>query len=426
MARRRSQRRTRKSAPPKFSTLVALLLVLGGLWLYQNGYLDRWLSAVAGTEAPAVEAPEVTEDGAFARPAPSPQPAVTQAPAPSISTPAPEDAIETEALRGFRDAWYQVYFTKPAYPERAAGRFGGLDETLAADIDGAVERVDLATFDLDLPRVVDALIRARQRGVVVRVAIDGENLETPEVAKLTGDLQNTGIPVFIDQRQAFMHNKFLILDHQVVWTGSANLTVNDVYRNNNNMLRIVEPSLAANYTAKMDDLMAGTGGTAGDSVVVNPTIEFDDASLTTLFAPDDPITDAIVAHLNAAQQRVEVLAFAYTSDPIAEAMIGAKQRGVAVRVVMESRNSKGTGSEFEPLQNAGIDVHTDGNCYIMHNKTIIIDGQTVITGSFNFTRSAEKQNDENLVVVRDIGLAARYTEEFERIYGQAMQPTRCG
>lgn len=430
MTRRRSHRRARprlqEGIPPKFNTLLVVLLVLGALWLYQNGYFDRFLTAVPGIETPAVEAPELREDGTRADPDQAPEPVVSQPPAPSSPAASPEAVIETAALRGFRGPWYQVYFTKPAYPERPANRFGGVDETIAADIDRAVERVDLAIFDLDLSRIVEVLVRARERGLAVRVAIDGENLETPEVAKATGALEQVGIPVFVDQRDAFMHNKFLILDNAVVWTGSANLTVNDVYRNNNNMLRIVEPGLAANYTAKMDDLMAGSAGTVGDSVVVNPVLVVGEATVTTLFAPDDPVTSQIVTRLNSAQQRIDVLAFAYTSDPIAAAMIAARERGVAVRGVVESRNSKGSGSDFQALQKAGIDIHGDGNCYIMHNKTIIIDGQTVITGSFNFTRSAETQNDENVLIIDESSLAARYAEEFERVYAQALQPTRCG
>jgi phosphatidylserine/phosphatidylglycerophosphate/cardiolipin synthase-like enzyme len=145
-----------------------------------------------------------------------------------------------------------------------------------------------------------------------------------------------------------------------------------------------------------------------------------------MFAPDDPITDEVVARIQAAQQRVDVLAFAFTSDPIAQAMIDARTRGLAVRAVMENRNSKGTGSEFATLQGGNVDVHRDGNCYIMHSKTIIIDGRIVITGSFNWTRAAQQQNDENVLIIEDPGLAARYLEEFERVYNQALQPTRCG
>jgi phosphatidylserine/phosphatidylglycerophosphate/cardiolipin synthase-like enzyme len=129
------------------------------------------------------------------------------------------------------------------------------------------------------------------------------------------------------------------------------------------------------------------------------------------FSPDEPITDEIVERLSAAQQTIDVLAFAFTSDPVADELIVAKERNLGVRVVMENRNTKGTGSEFAKLQDAGVDIHSDGNCYIMHNKVMIIDGRTVITGSFNFTRGAQEQNDENVLIIDDPELAARYTEE---------------
>lgn len=425
MARRRTRRRSRTTAAPKLSSLLVLVGVLAILWLYQNGYFEQLLGDLAELEPSTIQAPEL-QDGSVPDAPREPEPVAPQPPVSAIAVPAPEQAIETTALRGYAANWYQLYFTKPTYPERAAERSGGLDETIAADVDAATQRVDVATFDLDLPRIGEALIRARQRGLAVRVAVDGENLAAAEVAKLTGELQNAGIPVFFDEREAFMHNKFVVLDGNVVWMGSANLTVNDVYRNNNNMLRIVEPQLAANYTAKMDDLMAGTGGTDGGSVLISPSLTVGGANVVNMFAPDDPITDEIIARLNAAEQRIDVLAFAYTSDTIAQAMIQAKQRGLAVRGVMESRNSKGTGSEFQPLQAAGIDMHTDGNCYIMHSKTIIIDGRTVITGSFNFTRAAQVQNDENVLIIDDPSMAARYMEEFERVYQQALQPTTCG
>jgi phosphatidylserine/phosphatidylglycerophosphate/cardiolipin synthase-like enzyme len=425
-----SRRRTRQPRPPRLSELplrklLPLLLILGVIWLYQNGYFDRLLRQVPELSPPAARAPEL-EDGSQPEAPGSPQPVVPQPSVAGQPAPPPRENVETDTMRGYTGDWYQVYFTKPQYPERAANRVGGLDETIVADIDAAQRRIEVAAFDFDLPKIGQALVRAKQRGVQVRVVIDGENLEDAEVARLTGELESAGIPLFFDEREAFMHNKFIVLDDTIVWTGSMNLTVNDGFRNNNNMLRIVDPRLAANYLAKADDLFAGEGGTSGSSVLVNPTLSFGAASLINAFSPDDPITDAIVQRLEAARQSIDVMAFAFTSDPIADQLIAAKDRGLAVRVVMESRNAKGTGSEMEKLKGAGVDIHSDGNCYIMHHKTIIIDDRLVITGSFNFTRSAQDQNDENVLIVDDASLAARYKEEFARVYQQALEPTRCG
>lgn len=424
MPSRRRTRRRRAATPPNLTTLLVLLVVLVVVWLYQEGYFDRLIERWSGV-VPAVEAPELDDGTTPDRPR-TLEPTVPQPSLAPAAAPAPKDQVETEALRGYAGAWYQVYFTKPRYPEWPATRSGGLDETIAADLDAAQRRIDLVVFDLELQRIADALLRAVQRGVQVRVVADRENMENPDMAAVIGQLQAAGIPLLLDEREAFMHNKFIVIDDAVVWTGSANLTPNDVYRNNNNMLRIVDQRLAQNYRAKADDLLAGGGGPNGGSVLVDPELTLDGARVATMFAPDDPITARIVERLTQARRQVEVLAFAFTSDPIADALLAARQRGVAVRVVMESRNVRGSGSEFERLQAGGVDIQSDGNCYIMHHKVIVIDGTTVVTGSFNFTRSAQEQNDENVLMVDDRSLAARYGEEFERVYAQALQPTRCG
>ena len=68
------------------------------------------------------------------------------------------------------------------------------------------------------------------------------------------------------------------------------------------------------------------------------------------------------------------------------------------------------------MRQAGLSVYLDANRYSMHHKVIIVDGETVVTGPFNFSASAERTNDENLLVIHDAGLAGQYQEEFERLY----------
>ena len=97
-----------------------------------------------------------------------------------------------------------------------------------------------------------------------------------------------------------------------------------------------------------------------------------------------------------------------------------------VQGVFETRNNSGLGSDYESLVKAGVDILEDGNCYVLHSKTMVIDDRTVITGSYNFTDSANKSNDENLLIIDDPGLAQQYLAEFNRIYDQAKNPTKCG
>ena len=103
----------------------------------------------------------------------------------------------------------RVFFTTPAlaYPDAPQQRpVSPLLMAVLADLDAARVSVDLASFDFDIPAVSDALLRANRRGVVVRLVVDSENLDTPEVSEQTGRLQRAGIEVHFDRREPFMHN----------------------------------------------------------------------------------------------------------------------------------------------------------------------------------------------------------------------------
>jgi phosphatidylserine/phosphatidylglycerophosphate/cardiolipin synthase-like enzyme len=113
------------------------------------------------------------------------------------------------------------------------------------------------------------------------------------------------------------------------------------------------------------------------------------------------------------------MAFIFTSDWIADAMLERAEDGVVVQGVIESRNAEREYSEYDHLRRGVHDVLVDGNPYIMHHKVIIIDDETVILGSFNFTVSADESNDENLLIIHDPEVAALFVAEFGRVYEQA-------
>ncbi len=319
-----------------------------------------------------------------------------------------------------------MYFTRPRPPASDADRIGGLDETLAAEIEQARLSVDLAFFDFDLPRVASALVAARGRGVAVRAVIDAQNLGAPPTALAAGALQRAGIPITFDRRPAFMHNKFVVVDRRVVWTGSWNATVRDTYDNDNNLLRLADERVAANYLIKFELLFRGKGGPGNPARLRSPDVALDGSSVTTAFAPDTDVTGMIVRILGHARRSANFLAFTVTSPAIAKALIEARARNVAIRGVVEARNAHGVGSAVPALKRAGLDVREDGNCGLMHDKVLIVDGRTVVTGSFNWSRQAQEVNDENVVLAESPWLAGRFTDEFERIYRQAATPMRCG
>jgi len=135
------------------------------------------------------------------------------------------------------------------------------------------------------------------------------------------------------------------------------------------------------------------------------------ADTAVYFSPDGGGTEAIVRAINYAQHRIWVQAYSFTSTPIAEALVAAHTRGVEVVAVLDKSNQTGQYTAATFLTNAGIKTLIDDQHAIAHNKVMVIDDRTVITGSFNFTKAAEERNAENLLILNDVAaLAGTYAD----------------
>ncbi len=312
--------------------------------------------------------------------------------------------------------WYTVYFSDPADPSSKSFR-GGPDKALAEAIDAARVSVDLAVLQLNLWSVRDALVNAHKRGVNVRLVTDSDYLDEKEIDQLN----QAGIEVLGDRREGLMHNKFTVIDRQEVWTGSMNYTVNEAYRNNNNLVRIYSTELAQNYTAEFEEMFVDDRfGPGSPADTPNPALKIGETRLQNCFSPDDGCTAQLLKVIQNARQSVYFLAYSFTSDDLANALIERFKAGVKVEGVMErSQQASNSGSEYDRFRSAGIAVRLDANPNQMHDKVMIVDSQIVVTGSFNYTYSAEKINDENLLVLYNPQIAEQYLAEFERIFNQA-------
>jgi phosphatidylserine/phosphatidylglycerophosphate/cardiolipin synthase-like enzyme len=131
------------------------------------------------------------------------------------------------------------------------------------------------------------------------------------------------------------------------------------------------------------------------------------------FSPHGGCTDAIIHELNKAKNTVLVQAYSLTSAPIAKTLLDAHKRGVKVEVILDKSQRTQQYSSATFLFNQGIPVKIDAQHAIAHNKVMVIDGETVITGSFNFTKAAEESNAENLLVIHDKRLAERYIRNWQ-------------
>jgi len=129
------------------------------------------------------------------------------------------------------------------------------------------------------------------------------------------------------------------------------------------------------------------------------------------FSPHRECTSAIIKELETANNSVLVQAYSFTSVPIAEALVNAHKRGVKVKVILDRSRKAEKKSSAPFLSDRGVQVKIDRG--IAHNKVMIIDGEIVITGSFNFTKNAEENNAENLLVIHDKKLALLYTKNWQ-------------
>ncbi len=332
------------------------------------------------------------------------------------SQPVEVERISLGAGYGARGPWFEVYFTNPQSP-LAAQLTGGIDAPLAAAIDSARLSVDVAVYSLSLNSVRDALINAHRRGVRVRVVMESDNLDRADPQRL----KDAGIPVLGDRREGLMHNKFAVIDGAEVWFGSMNFTDSGAYKDNNHLIRVRSRELAADYEKEFEEMFSQD--LFGQNVLSEtpyPRVTIEDAALDVYFSPDDGVQANLLNLLYNVEQSVYFLAFSFTADEIGAALRELTKHGVKTAGVMEEEQIKSNaGTEFDLFRQAKMDVRADGNEGQMHHKVMVIDESVVVTGSYNFTNSAETRNDENLVVLYDKRIAALFLEEFARVYEQA-------
>ncbi len=313
--------------------------------------------------------------------------------------------------------WYDIYFTDPTCPPQEE-RQGGLDFLIADDLLRAKKQVDIAAFDLDAEPIINALISLEEQGITVRAVTDEDNGDLSGIRRM----RRHGISVVEDKRRGLMHNKFIVIDDDILWTGSMNFTSNGVYCNNNNIVRFQSPELAANYLAEMSEMYdQRLFGPDSPANTPNPELTLHGSKIFNEFAPETRLVTAVARAVASAEDEILFLTFAFTSKEIGEAMLGRADAGVQVRGVFESVGSENEFSYYsivgrEDLPN--VDVRQDAGVGLMHHKVFIIDRSTVIFGSFNFTDSANRKNDENLLIIHDPAFAAPFVQEFERIWQQ--------
>jgi phosphatidylserine/phosphatidylglycerophosphate/cardiolipin synthase-like enzyme len=317
-------------------------------------------------------------------------------------------------LTNTEEKWYNVYFTSPGITNNP----NNPEINFIQKIRNTKKSIYGAFFEITSMPIITELINAKKRGIDIKLVLERDNFFNTETQKLV----KADIEIVTDDRNGFMHNKFAIFDKTSIWTGSYNLTYNCGFRNNNNAVFIESIELAAIYFSEFDEMFNGKifGNKKELSVfqfLRHDNVYVDGNQINIYFSPEDSIEDIIVEKLKNAKLSVYFMIFSFTSEKIRDQLIKLHKNGVKVCGIFEKTGSNSKYSEYKILKLEGIKVYLDKNKYRMHHKVIVIDGNDVITGSYNFSNNANKINDENLIIIQNKRISDLYVDEFNKLTG---------
>lgn len=290
------------------------------------------------------------------------------------------------------------------------------DKKFIEIVKAAKTSIDGAFYDIENMDFTNALVDAQKRKVKVRIVTDSSNMKKdgqtrPSIKLLT----DSGIVIKEDKKSSSMHHKFMIIDNKYVWTGSMNLTTNSIYHHNNDSILIESDKLAANYNAEFVRMYDKGNFNANPHEMPNPVFTLADGTIIkTFFSPGGKTEAEIIKQIKEAKKSIRFMAFAFTSKSISEAIIAKSKQNVSCEGVLDSCQINKY-SVYSNLKDNKITVYKDGNQALMHEKIMVIDNETVITGSYNFSNNAENSNNENTVIIKSVDLAQQYTKEYERL-----------
>ena len=326
----------------------------------------------------------------------------------------------------YKDSYLEFYttdFIKYYYPSNRC--FTTVCKSLLNEINRAKQSIDFAIYGIDgQPEINNALINAQRRGVKIRwvydTNLDGSTIYR-ETIPLSKSLKNNRRDIdYTAQilannkiKDSIMHNKFFIFDNQKVWSGSANISHTDLSGFNANSAVLINSSqIAAIYKTEFEQMYEGRFHTFKTKTAENLT-NLGNSKISVYFSPQDRvITNKIIKLIDNAKNYVYVPVFVITHRDFSAALIRAKSRGVDVKIIVDATSAGQKYSSVKYLRDNKIPVKAENRAGKMHMKSIIIDDKYSVIGSMNFTKSGEKYNDENVLIIDNTQIAVVFKSEF--------------
>lgn len=404
-----------------------------------------------------------------------------------------------KSIEAFFNHNRSVYYTDPYYNRTRYG--DNLELVLLKAIAAARVSIDLAVYDFNLPLVAAALAQKHQQGVRIRIVLDNDNskpvveLTPQELARLSDHnrskyldffafadlnrdrrlspeelaqrdgltiLKNAGIQWLDDtadgsRGSSLMHHKFLVVDSQIVITGSTNFTRSCVHGdygkpyslgNANSLLQIRSAPTAQLFTEEFEQMW--TGRRFGSKKAFRPPryVQVEGATVKIQFSPVSPargyeasVNGLISREIEMARISANLALFVFSEQRLADSLRYAHSRGVLPNALIDPSFATREYSELldlwglqfksekcaleagnnpwtPGLRNSGFTVLSDGD--VLHHKFAVLDASTVIVGSHNWSEAANSQNDEALLIIGDRDVAAKYETEFRTQWSRSV------
>jgi phosphatidylserine/phosphatidylglycerophosphate/cardiolipin synthase-like enzyme len=317
-------------------------------------------------------------------------------------------------------------------------------DTIISYINMAQTTLDITMYDIvdttdnEVIRIMHAINDAYDRGVDIRYITD----DTPENPLL--DSLNPAINILPGNSEAIMHDKFMVIDRDDIqnsWvlTGSTNHTIANLNKDYNNIICIQDYQLAQAYTLEFNEMWgsetlipdAGNALFGADKTDNTPHFfNIGSVDVQCYFSPSDKTTSKIIEVIDGAQESVEFAVLVFTENTLGTAILDAHNRGIDVRGIVDYTDY--SGDEYSYLLENGVNVleyeNEDGSQWpigaTLHHKYAVIDQNTdnavLVTGSHNWSASAESRNDENTLIIHDRNMANLYYQEFSKRFSELL------
>ena len=268
-------------------------------------------------------------------------------------------------------------------------------------INKASESIYCAFFDFDLENINNA-IKKKNKEIKRLIFVDKDN-----------NFFNESYIIY-DNRSSYMHNKFCIIDDELLITGSFNPTINGRDKNDNNIIIIKSKTIADIYNKYFFELIKEHNTKKRSNMTKNYQLNFNNTNISICFSRGGKCLEIIKNEIKKANKSIYLMMFTATDKSIADYILIKHYSNISIHAIFE-RSLITKYSIFHKLTFHKVRPIKDCNKAKLHHKVIIIDNNIVITGSLNPSHNADTNNDENMIVIENPIIAEKYLNEFTRV-----------